>query len=319
MRGALKLEVRCPQQVGGLNVDPDSNWSWNALIFEVNSLELKLKASCAAYTKTHTRKFPNAKKVSSRTSKGFVMRVSDDEMEDSGSDGEETRGRSLIKGKRFCFPETYLSDEDSSENDLALGEASKFLLDKTEEVMNTICALESDMIKESARLSSALAQVDKNTEAKREMYRKLDAQFLRKIAEARDNHLIAVQRDHEHKSQIEERKIRNDAASEESKRREKALQEEKTRQDKARVQAEAAKERAEETRKSALEAERIAKEAAEKEAAETTNRVSGKVAENLALEHKTDGNVLKELNGRVSQFGKNSLSNTQLADCFNNK
>lgn len=50
--------------------------------------------------------------------------------------------------------------------------------------------------------------------------------------------MTAIQRDHEHKSQIEERKIRNDAASEEAKRKEKALQEEKIRQEKAKAELE---------------------------------------------------------------------------------
>ena len=57
-------------------------------------------------------------------------------------------------------------------------------------------------------------------------------------AEALDNHLTAVQRDHELRSQIEERKIRNDAAYEEAKRKEKALQEEKLRQEKAKAESE---------------------------------------------------------------------------------
>lgn len=51
-------------------------------------------------------------------------------------------------------------------------------------------------------------------------------------AEALDNHLTDVQRHHEYKSQIEEKKIRDDAAIEESKRKQKALQEEKVRQEK---------------------------------------------------------------------------------------
>lgn len=57
-------------------------------------------------------------------------------------------------------------------------------------------------------------------------------------AEALDNHLTAIQRDHEVKSQIEERKIRNDAAHEEAKRKEKALHQEKLRQERAKAEAE---------------------------------------------------------------------------------
>ena len=55
-------------------------------------------------------------------------------------------------------------------------------------------------------------------------------------AEALDNHMTVVQRDHEHRSQIEERQIRNEAAIEEA-RKEKALQEEKLLQEKAKAEA----------------------------------------------------------------------------------
>lgn len=57
-------------------------------------------------------------------------------------------------------------------------------------------------------------------------------------AEALDNHLTALQRDHEHKAQIEERRIRDDAVREEAQRREKSLQEEKLRQQKIKAEAE---------------------------------------------------------------------------------
>lgn len=57
-------------------------------------------------------------------------------------------------------------------------------------------------------------------------------------AEVLDNHLSAVQRDHEQRSQIEERRIRDDAAIEEAKRKEQALHEEKLRQEKAAAEAE---------------------------------------------------------------------------------
>lgn len=57
-------------------------------------------------------------------------------------------------------------------------------------------------------------------------------------AEALDTHLTAVQREHEIKSQIEERKIRSEEAQEEARKRERALQEEKIRQEKARAEAE---------------------------------------------------------------------------------
>jgi hypothetical protein len=57
-------------------------------------------------------------------------------------------------------------------------------------------------------------------------------------AEVLDKHLSMVQRDHEQKSQIVERQIRDDAALEEAKRKEQAIKEEKIRQERARQEAE---------------------------------------------------------------------------------
>lgn len=57
-------------------------------------------------------------------------------------------------------------------------------------------------------------------------------------AEEVDNHLSAIQRDHEQLSLIEEKKIRDAAAQEEAKRREKALMEEKMRKEKAKADEE---------------------------------------------------------------------------------
>ncbi|XVF02594.1 hypothetical protein REPUB_Repub04eG0188000 [Reevesia pubescens] len=90
---------------------------------------------------------------------------------------------------------------------------------------------------ESEKSSSACAKVEKHIEARQEEERKFDVQYQRKIAEGLDNHLTAVQQDHELKSQIEERRIWNDAAHEEAKRMEKAIQE-GLHQEKAKAEAE---------------------------------------------------------------------------------
>lgn len=57
-------------------------------------------------------------------------------------------------------------------------------------------------------------------------------------AEVVDKHLSAVQRDHEQRSQIVERRIRDDAALEEAKRKEKAFHEEKLQKERAKQEAE---------------------------------------------------------------------------------
>ncbi|OVA20560.1 GLE1-like [Macleaya cordata] len=326
-RGVIKLELPCPKFVDGITADPEPNWNLDSLVSELNSLELKLHGSSTApivpFTKKQLREFPNMKGVN-RSQRAFVMRVSDDEMEDMDSDDEEEiEDRRLVIGRRFSCAELYLSDSDSSEDDLALEESRIQLMGQVglldgvlseldyehqqgikEEIRSKISLLETELMNANEMSTSALVKVEKYTKARRELDRKLDTQYCRKIAEALDNHLIAVQRNHEHRSQIEERRIRNDAAAfEEAKRKEKSLQEEKARQEKAKAEAEAARKRAEEAHKAALEAEsRAAKEAAEREALESTKRVSGEVAE-------ANAESLKEVKDRGEQkeSGMNNL------------
>ncbi|GMP82596.1 hypothetical protein CsSME_00036833 [Camellia sinensis var. sinensis] len=137
------------------------------------------------------------------------------------------------------------------------------------------------------------------------MHRKLDMQYQRRIAEALDNHLTAIQRDHEHKSQIEERKIRDDAAIEEAKRREKALQEEKLWQEKVRAETEA---RLEAEKKRAEEAKAAALEAAEKVAAEDLARAAAAV---VAPKEATSGSGI--LNDQSNKSGSDGVKKVQQA------
>jgi hypothetical protein len=57
-------------------------------------------------------------------------------------------------------------------------------------------------------------------------------------AEVLDKHLSMVQSDHEQKSQILERRIKDDAAVEEAKRREQSMKDEKIKQERTRQEAE---------------------------------------------------------------------------------
>lgn len=70
-------------------------------------------------------------------------------------------------------------------------------------------------------------------------------------AELRDEHLSALQRDHELRSQFEARQIRKEAAEEEARRQEIAAREERERQIKARIQAEKDKAEAEAAKRKA--------------------------------------------------------------------
>lgn len=274
------LEHKSPVNVNGLTLDPKPDWTFDDLISELHSLQLMQAATVKSpiFTKTQPRDFL-------KKSKAFVMRVPD--YEDTVVHDEENQNPNVVAGKRFGCADYYVSDSDSSEDELALEGTQAHLMDPVgllegllyerelehqnwveEEIRRTIDLLEMDLLNENGRLTSAHMQLERLAEVRREMDRKLDTQYRRKIAEALDNHLIAVQRNHEHKSQIEERKIRNDAAFEEAKRKEKAIQEEKVRQEKAKAEAEALKRRTEEAQK---EAERqVKKEAEAKKVSETT-------------------------------------------------
>ncbi|XP_009782982.1 mRNA export factor GLE1-like isoform X2 [Nicotiana tabacum] len=321
--GAVKLLLPLPKNVDGVTLDPNPDWSFDALLVELNSIEKKLNGSSEfpiPFTKAESRELSASKNNSRR---GFIMQVSDDDMEDLERDTKDEVGNHFVKGgKRFACDEIYLSDSDHSEEGLGI-ELQHDLMDKVglvesalselahehhltiaDEMRDQLSALEAEFMDENEKLASTLERVERNIEAQREMNRKFDMQYQRKIAEALDDHLTAVQRDHEHRSQIEERRIRDDAAREEAKRKEKALQEEKARQEmiraEAKVQARLEAERVEKEKAAALEAERkAAKEAAaavEKKVSESLMNVpseANKVSKEVTIHKHSAGNTIR--------------------------
>ncbi|CAK7332493.1 unnamed protein product [Dovyalis caffra] len=56
--GAFKLELRCPQRVHDIAIDPEPHWSFDSLSSELNSLEKKLHDSSSVpvpFTKVQSR------------------------------------------------------------------------------------------------------------------------------------------------------------------------------------------------------------------------------------------------------------------------
>ncbi|KAF7834473.1 protein GLE1 isoform X1 [Senna tora] len=292
-RGAVKLDLRCPQRVDGVAADPEPDWSFDALLSELNALEMKLTASFTDPSPTKTTPRGLSRENEIERSRPFILNAPDYEMEDTESEDEQDKA--IVGGKRFSCDELYLSDSDDSDVVSAFdvqpllmeeaGEVEGALFELThehqlrvkDEIRSQISALETSLMNESEKSASALRRVEKYKEARQELDRKFDTQYQRRIAEVLDNHLTAVQQERELKSQIEERKIRNDAAYEEAKRKEKALQEEKLRQEKAKAEAEA-KLKAEEAKQAALEAERRAAIEAEKRAAKEAETRAAKEA-----------------------------------------
>ncbi|KAM7251026.1 hypothetical protein ACFE04_022909 [Oxalis oulophora] len=287
-RGALKLQVACPQKANGMiTIDPEPNWDFNSLLSELNSLENKLNGNPSSSTLTLPLPFikdkPRQMPCRNRRTSGFVMHLSDD---DIGSSSDEDQDSRFLPTNHFACDQIYLSDSDDESTEESALEIQTCLMDGggfvesslfemtrdqqdevKEEIRNRFTLLEKERMSVNEKSSSALVRVEKYRDTRKDMEKKFDT-----LAEGLDDHLTVVQRDHEIKSQLEERKIRSDAAYEEAKRREKDAQEEKLRQEMARSEAEA-KLRADEAKRAAIEAERkSADEAAKREADENLKK-----------------------------------------------
>ncbi|KAL0925410.1 hypothetical protein M5K25_003735 [Dendrobium thyrsiflorum] len=288
--GYVKLELRCPNNAAMVtSADPEPLWTLDDLLSQLNSLKQQLGARNAVPSplkKYDSTCFPEMKEMGSN--RPFVMRITDDDVQESESE-DETSAYRLTTGTRFTCPDVYPSESDETDDEMHEKSAPSLLMEKKSMEEGVLCELESEhqlMVKEQLRskLSSlelsqkiesekssyAMRRLEKQSEARRELDRRLDKQYQRRIAEILDSHLSILQRNHEQRSQIEERRIRDDATLEEAKRKEKALIDERLSQEKAKAEAEvrlnAIKQA--EAQKASLEAERReAKEAAEKKAA----------------------------------------------------
>ncbi|CAN8312126.1 unnamed protein product [Cochlearia groenlandica] len=320
----IVLEPPCPKSVDGINIDPEPNWDFDSLLSEIESVEKKLNAFSnfiQPFTKTALRKRRSGRG-------GFVMRVSEDDMESDDEEEiekeeEEDNGQVCTAGKRFACDELYLSDESDDEfvfepesslmSKMALAENALYQvtndhqIEVKEDIRNQVSVVETEIMNVVETSRSAISRLEKYSENRKEVERKLDLQYQRKVAEALDTHLTAVQREHQIKSQIEERKIRSEEAQEEARRRERAYQEEKLRQEKARAEAEMqGKFRAEEAKK---EAERkAAKEVAEKEEAERKAAEQKLADEKVVKERANSGTHNAQAGGKSVQAAETALT-----------
>ncbi|KAH7681587.1 GLE1-like protein [Dioscorea alata] len=293
----VQLELPCPKSCPVIAAaDPQPQWTLGDLLLEINTLELQLGNSSSAPVRLKEgmhSEFSHGHEVNG--GEPFIMCISDEDVEDFDSDDGERFDKSLGKGTRFSCADLDLSDLESSEDEGYLkitphlahkkGPEDSILFEyecereiKVKEAVRCkLSSLEASLSSENG-LSSALIRVANGVQARIEAYMKLDNQYKRKIAEMTDSHLSAIQRRHEQRCQIEERRIREDAATEEARRKEIALLEEKVQQEKAKAEREArlrAVKLAEEAQKAAREAAiKESKEAAEKEAVRATEFVA---------------------------------------------
>jgi nucleoporin GLE1 len=190
--GFLKLELRCPKSVGTIAVDPQPDWTFDSLLSEITAIEIKLY-SPEPLTKINAR--DGASKNDLRKKPGaFSMHISYDEY-DTEDDGQSRTG-----GKRFACDEFYVTSEgEDGEEESSVGAECELMtrvglleaglrelkhehqLSVTEDVRNQVLGLVTDLMNENAKLSTALAQIDKEKEARRDMDRKLDMQYQRRM------------------------------------------------------------------------------------------------------------------------------------------
>ncbi|KAI3906975.1 hypothetical protein MKW92_023591 [Papaver armeniacum] len=229
--GAIKLELPCITADNGVIItpDPDPTWNLDSLLSELNSLNLKLNGtsppdSSYLVVPLATTKQVHSKKVVGQRQRGFVMRVpnysSDSESsEDDDDDSVIQENRTQLMG-RVGLLDGFLAELEHERRH----QGTK------EKIRNKVKKLQTDLMHEYERSASLLSQLEKDGDYQRELDRQSDMQHCRTIAEERDNHLLAVQREHELQSQIEERKIKNAAAAaalEEARREEQVLREER--------------------------------------------------------------------------------------------
>lgn len=305
----LKLELPL-KNACGVSFDPDPDWTLDDLKTELEVIEEKYSFPLLPENKpcSQSGSIFSCKDLSvvadfGRSRKPFVMRAFDDDFDSSDEDADlDVENGDISRGIYDSSPLEINSTSDSeAENDqldpevtenqlmprTGVVEGSLFELERErilrvqEEIRERIISSQVDLEAETERSATALQLVEKDRESKRDMARRVDKQYQRKIAEARDNHLSAVQRDHQQRSQIEERRIRKEAAVEEARKREKEARENKERQDKARAEAEA---KLKTEMKAAAEARKAVAEAEKKAAAEAEKKAAKEAEKKAALE-----------------------------------
>ncbi|KAL2635438.1 hypothetical protein R1flu_006917 [Riccia fluitans] len=272
-------------------LDPNPDWGIDDLKQELKEIESRMAGPglphntppSARHTGSFGVSFRNVSKVADfgRKSRPFKMNAFDSD-DESDSDEQVDQKQStpvsvkpeVVEQRVPTPPTTPPIDSDLDRSPLLPKtervEAALLELERErrqrvqEEFKNSLSFFEDSLNEEKDLMTTKFAQLEKEVAAKCEMARRSDKQDQRMIAEARDQHLSALQRDHEQRSQVEERRIRKEAAAEEARRRE--LAREKEQREKAKAEAEAEARRVAEIEKKKAE-EEMAKRKAKADAA----------------------------------------------------
>ncbi|XP_016191849.1 protein GLE1-like [Arachis ipaensis] len=103
--GAVKLVFHSSPRIDGVSVDPEPDWSFDALVSELNTLEAKL-ATTSVTSSQFQKTMPTWKRGGER-GKPFVLRAQEFDLDDTESD-DDGDNKALVPVKRFNCDELYL-------------------------------------------------------------------------------------------------------------------------------------------------------------------------------------------------------------------
>lgn len=197
------LKIRYQKNSDGIAADPQPDWSFDAILLELNSLENRLKVSLQISSPPSKTDAAVLKWKAKNESPGpFVMQVPDDEFGvdmDNVEEGHHNH-RAMVAGMRFGCDELSISDSEDSDDEsvfgmqrslmphvgLAEGALSELTheheLGVMEVARNQIMELETCLIDENEKFASTIACVENYTKTRQELDRKFDMQYQRRIS-----------------------------------------------------------------------------------------------------------------------------------------
>ncbi|KAJ3696972.1 hypothetical protein LUZ61_000677 [Rhynchospora tenuis] len=316
---SLHLDLNFPKKSpSGPSLDPEPNWDLNSLTKELNSLEMRHEATSYS-TPIRGWNLPTGRRKDKRGIKKNINHMAwyNSEESESTSEGENTVTMPVSQN-RFSCNDLSLSDSDEEliqelpqeENVLSnkpwvkelrlLNLNQEHLLEVQGAVRSILKELYMNHAEEMDRLTLRISQIVKSVEARKDVDRRQQMEYQRNVAEIVDRHMSAIQWDHEQRSRIMERKLRDDAAAlEEAKRLERARIEEKIRKERAQKEAEVCSQA---RQKAAQEA---AKKEAERKRAEELEAAKKREEEARTQVHRNQGSNEREQESQVTNQPQN--------------
>ncbi|KAG2264731.1 hypothetical protein Bca52824_071810 [Brassica carinata] len=147
----IVLEPPCPRRVDGISIDPEPNWNFDSLLSEIESVEKNLNVFS---------KFPQP---FTQTTLRFCAYndESDDEFD--------------------CEPESFLLSKMGFAESALYEVINDHQTEVKEDIKSQVSVAETEMLQEIETFRSAIARVEKYKETRKEVERKLDLQYQRKV------------------------------------------------------------------------------------------------------------------------------------------